>query len=73
MGDRTWEDVAALWMATFGEAPPIYCEPSLLLDILVRSLASPLPYQPGTRHGSVEIARTGQDTHIARMPMAVDG
>ena len=68
-----WADVAELWEATFGEPPPVCCEPGMLLEVLVRSLAVTLPYQPGTSRGSMEIARAGQDANIPGMPMALDG
>jgi hypothetical protein len=67
--EQAWNDVAELWAAVFGEAPPVCCEPGMLLDVLVRNLSVTLPYQPGTAKGSMEIARAGQDAHVAGMAM----
>ncbi len=70
--EQAWNDVAALWSAVFGEAPPVCSEPGMLLDVLVSNLAVTLPYQPGTDRGSMEIARAGQDAHVAGMAAALD-
>jgi hypothetical protein len=70
--EQAWNDVASLWEAVFGEAPPVHCEPGMLLDVLVGNLAVTLPYQPGTNRGSMEIARAGQDAHVSGMTMALD-
>jgi hypothetical protein len=59
--EHAWNDLAGLWEAVFGEAPPTYCDPDMLLDILISNLSVTLPYQPGTSKGSMEIARAGQD------------
>jgi hypothetical protein len=61
--EYAWNDLAGLWEAVFGEAPPADCDPDTLLDILIQNLSVTAPYQPGTSRGSMEIARSGQDTH----------
>jgi hypothetical protein len=54
--DKAWNDLAALWEAVFGDAPPVCCEPGMLLDVLVQNLSVILPYQPGVPTGLVKVA-----------------
>jgi hypothetical protein len=44
--DRTCEELADLWRAVFGEAPPIASDADLLAMILVRCLPPAEPYAP---------------------------
>ncbi|MDB5455309.1 MAG: hypothetical protein JWP92_894 [Caulobacter sp.] len=45
MPDPASENLTALWIEVFGEAPSIRAEPRLMAQILVAHLASPGPYR----------------------------
>jgi len=44
--DRTCEELAELWRAVFGEAPPIITDRELTVEVLVRCLPAAEPYAP---------------------------
>ncbi|PVM87366.1 hypothetical protein [Caulobacter endophyticus] len=46
MTDRTCEELAELWRAVFGEAPPIITDRELTVEVLVRCLPDAEPYAP---------------------------
>lgn len=46
MTDRTCEELAELWRAVFGEAPPIITDRELTVEVLVRCLPAAEPYAP---------------------------
>ncbi|WP_133149231.1 hypothetical protein [Caulobacter zeae] len=46
MTDRTCEELAELWRAVFGEAPPIITDRELTVEVLVRCLPVAEPYAP---------------------------
>lgn len=46
MTDTTRQELAALWCAVFGEAPPIVTDPELTAGVMVRCLPSVGPYRP---------------------------
>jgi hypothetical protein len=42
--DQVRDQIESLWAEVFGHPPSIRCNPSLLAEVLVRSLSPPPPY-----------------------------
>ena len=59
---QTHAEIEALWIAIYGEPPPITAPTEMLIDILVRCLPCPDPFtNAGPAAGPAEIPKTGEE------------